>query len=207
MSYQCRAYDLPSVRALVEYHHATMGWPTKAGFLSAIKRGHLRSFPGLTLSAATRYCPAAATPTVMGHMTQVQQGIRSTKLQPPPRPPATPMQPNDLNIKVVELSTLYTDDLGRFPIQSFNGNNYIMLAHHVGSNSILVEPFKSRADAHRIPAYNNIMKRLWVCGITVELQIFDNEASDAYIANITNKWKCKHQKVPLTCTAATSPSA
>jgi hypothetical protein len=50
------------------------------------------------------------------------------------------MQPNDLNLKVVELSTLYTDDLGRFPIQSFNGNNYIMLAHHVGSNSILVEP-------------------------------------------------------------------
>jgi hypothetical protein len=102
------------------------------------------------------------------------------------------MQPNNLNIKVVELSTLYTDDLGRFPIQSFNGNNYIMLAHHVGSNSILVEPFKSRADAHRIPAYNNIMKRLRARGITVELQIFDNEASDAYIANITDKWKCKH---------------
>ncbi len=75
MSYQCRAYNLPSVRALVEYHHATMGWPTKAGFLNAIKRGHLWSFPGLTLSAATRYCPAAETPTVMGHMTQVQQGI------------------------------------------------------------------------------------------------------------------------------------
>jgi hypothetical protein len=102
MSYQCRAYDLPSVRALVEYHHATMGWPTKAGFLAAIKRGHLRSFPGLTLSAATRYCPAAATPTVMGHMTQVQKGVRSTKPPPPPRPPATPMQPHDLNIKVVE---------------------------------------------------------------------------------------------------------
>ena len=136
MNYQCRAYDLPSVKALVEYHHATMGWPTKAGFLAAIKQGHLRSFPGLTLSAATCYCPAAATA-----MTQVQKGVRSTKPRPPPRPPATPMQPHDLNIKVVELSTLYTDDLGRFPIQSFNGNNYIMLAHHVGSNSILVEPF------------------------------------------------------------------
>jgi hypothetical protein len=106
------------------------------------------------------------------------------------------MQPHDLNIKVVELSTLYTDDLGRFPIQSFNGNNYIMLAHHVGSNSILVEPFKSRADAHRIPAYNNIMECLRAHGITVELQIFDNEACAVYIANITDKWKCKHQKVP-----------
>ena len=106
------------------------------------------------------------------------------------------MQPHDLNIKVVELSTLYTDDLGRFPIQSFNGNNYIMLAHHVGSNSILVEPFKSRADTHRIPAYNKIMERLRARGITVDLQIFDNEASAAYIANITVKWKCKHQKVP-----------
>ena len=71
MSYQCRAYNLPSVRALVEYHHAMMGWPTKAGLLKATKQGHLRSFPGLTLSAATRYCPDAATPTVMGHTTQV----------------------------------------------------------------------------------------------------------------------------------------
>jgi hypothetical protein len=106
------------------------------------------------------------------------------------------MQPHDLNIKVVELSTLYTDDLGRFPIQSFNGNNYIMLAHHVGLNSILVEPFKSRADTHRIPAYNRIMERLRARGITVDLQIFDNEASAAYIANITVKWKCKHQQVP-----------
>jgi hypothetical protein len=97
------------------------------------------------------------------------------------------MQPNNLNIKVVALSTLYTDDMDRFPILLFNDNNYIMLAHHVGSNAILVEPFKIRADAIRILAYNNIMERLQARGITVELQIFDNEASAAYISNITYK--------------------
>jgi hypothetical protein len=96
------------------------------------------------------------------------------------------MQPHDLNIKVVELSNLYMDDLGHFPIQF----------HHVGSNSIPVEPFKSRANTHRIPAYNRIMERLQARGITVNLQIFDNKASAVYIANITVKWKCKHQKVP-----------
>jgi hypothetical protein len=71
-----------------------------------------------------------------------------------------------------------------------------MLAHQVGSNAILMEPFKIRADSLRILAYNNIMERLRERGITVELQIFDNEASAAYISNITDKWKCKNQKVP-----------
>jgi hypothetical protein len=96
----------------------------------------------------------------------------------------------------VEISTLYTDDMGRFLVESASGNNYIMLAHHVGSNSILVEAFKKKSDAHRIPACNNIMERLQARGITVGLIILDNETNADYISNITNKWKCKHQKVP-----------
>jgi hypothetical protein len=40
------------------------------------------------------------------------------------------------------------------------------------------------------------MERLRARGITVELNILDNECSIDFISNITNKWKCKHQKVP-----------
>jgi hypothetical protein len=53
-----------------------------------------------------------------------------------------------------ELDTLYTDDMGRFPIRAQSGNQYVMLAYHAGANAILVEPFQTKADHHRIPAYN-----------------------------------------------------
>jgi hypothetical protein len=86
--------------------------------------------------------------------------------------------------------------MGRFQIQLFNGSNYIMLAHHKGENAIFIQPFKSIADAHRIPAYNDIMTGTKARGLAVELHILDNESSAAYIECITKKWKCKHQKVP-----------
>ena len=50
--------------------------------------------------------------------------------------------------------------MGRFPIRAMSGNQYIMLAFHEQANAILVQPFKTKADTHRVPAYNVIMNRL-----------------------------------------------
>ena len=200
-TYHRKSYDLPSIGALIQYHHASLGYPVKSELLKAIKCGHLRSFPGLSYTNASRYCPEAATPTVMGHITQVPKGVRSTKPQQviqhlPPLLPEFQPALTELLVYTVALNTIFTDDMGRFPVTSFSGNNYIMLAHHVGANAILIEPFKSKADTHRIPAYNAIMERFKARGLHVNLQILDNEASAAYIECITNKWKCQHQKVP-----------
>ena len=93
------------------------------------------------------------------------------------------------------MNTIFTDDMGQFPIKSRSGNSYIMLAHHVGANAIFIEPLKSKADTHQIPAYNAIMERMKARGLSVNLQVLDNEASAAYIDCITNKWKCKHQNL------------
>jgi hypothetical protein len=79
-----------------------------------------------------------------------------------------------------ELDTLYTDDMGRFPIRAQSGNQYIMLAYHAGANAILVQPFQTKADHHRIPAYQAIMARLKARNIRVSQQVLDNEASAAY---------------------------
>jgi hypothetical protein len=95
-----------------------------------------------------------------------------------------------------ELDTLYTDDTGRFPIRSHSGNQYVMLAYHAGANAILVEPFQSKADHHRIPAYNKIMARLKARNIEVKQQVLDNEASAAYKFAITDTHKCALQLVP-----------
>jgi hypothetical protein len=96
----------------------------------------------------------------------------------------------------VPLATLFTDDFGRYPIHAMSDNQYIMLAYHDAANVILVQPFQSKKDHRRIPAYNAIMKRFQACGIPVDTQVMDNKASAAYTENITDIWKCTHQKVP-----------
>ena len=40
--------------------------------------------------------------------------------------------------------------MGRFPIRSCSGNQYIMMSYHGDSNTILVDYFKSKKDLHRI---------------------------------------------------------
>jgi hypothetical protein len=91
---------------------------------------------------------------------------------------------------------LYTDDTGRFPIKARSGNQYIMIAYHADGNVILQQPFKTKSDAHRLAAYNIIMTRLAAKGLSVDLQIMDNEASAAFKQAITFAWRAKFQLVP-----------
>ena len=77
--YHRKAYDLPSTTGLIEYLHATAGAPTKQTWLTAIKAGNFRSWPGLASTNVTRYCPADAEATIMGHMTKNPKGIWSTR--------------------------------------------------------------------------------------------------------------------------------
>ena len=71
-----------------------------------------------------------------------------------------------------------------------------MVAYHCDANIILTCPFKSRKDQHRLAAYNAIMTRLKRKGLTVDLQIFNNEASAAYKQLIGDEWGAKFQLVP-----------
>jgi hypothetical protein len=192
------AHDLPSVGALVHYLHAAAGFPVKSTWLAAIKSGNYASWPGLTYANASKYCPDSDE-TIKGHLTQVRQGIRSTKPKAPsqpaqPAPPATPSK--EMHIWTEPISKLFTDDMGRFPVRSRSGNQYIMLAYHCDSNAILVEPFQSRSDRHRIPAYTRLMSRLQARGHTVDHQVLDNECSAEYIRTITEDWKATYQLVP-----------
>jgi hypothetical protein len=160
-----------------------------------------------------RYFPTNATPTVLGHLTQVQKGLRSTRWATAANALLASNASDNLlpSTKLfdaitaptatvifweVPLATLFTDDLGRFPIRAMSGNQYIMLAYHDAANVILVQPFQSKADHHRVPAYSAIMKRFKAWGIKVDVQVLDNKATAAYIQTITDVWKCTHQKVP-----------
>ena len=142
----------------------------------------------------------------MGHLAQQRQNVRSTRPRAPRAPtglpspvidPATPVVPsNYLFLNVVPLSKLYTDDTGRFPVRARSGNQYVMIAYHVDGNLILQQPFKTKSDAHWLAAYNTIMTCLAAKGLSVDLQIMDNEASAAFKQAITFVWRAKFQLVP-----------
>ena len=194
-----RTLNLPSIPALVGFYHACLGFPVKQTWLEAIKAGNFETFEGLTYSNAARYCPDADE-TILGHLAQQRQNVRSTKpkgCNAPPPPPADPeTTSNNIFIRIYPISKLYTDDTGRFPIKAQSGNQYVMISHHANGNLILQQAFKTRSDKHRIAAYNAIMTRLTARGLSVDLQILDNEASAAYKQAITGTWNCKFQLVP-----------
>ncbi len=118
-----RSLDLPSIGALVSFYHACLGFPVKQTWLDAVKAGNCETFDGLTYSNATRYCPDADE-TIMGHLAQQHQNVRSTKpkrlaaipLLPPVSPPPAVSPSNLVVVTIVPLSRLYTDDTGRFPV-------------------------------------------------------------------------------------------
>ena len=177
------AHDLPSVGALVRYLHAATGFPVKSTWLAAIKSGNYASWPGLTYANANKYFPIYIE-TLQGHLTQSRQGVCSTKPKPDPvpRPPKT--KSNELYITTEPISKPYTYDMGRFPVRSRSGNNFLVLSYHVDTNGILVEPFESRQNRHHIDAADQIMTRLAKRGHGVDLQILDNECSVAYKLHI-----------------------
>ena len=142
-------------------------------------------------------------------MTQVRQGVRSTKQKTTvhkqqhqevveteeTEPPDNDLG-NNLTVKVIHKSKLYTDYTGRFAVKSRTGNQYIMIAYH-SSNLLLVQSFATRKDKHRLTAHGAIMTRFNVKELDIDLQVLDNETSKEYKDIMTNKWKIKYQLMPL----------
>ena len=189
------AYDLPSVEPLVRYMHAAAGLPVKSIWLKAIKKVNFSTWPGFTYSNAAKYFPHAVH-TIKVHMVQSSQLVQSTKkhkhkYRGNKKAPAKatleknmkgrisdpPLKTKELHIWDRPVSKLYTDDCGRFPIISRSGNEYIMIAYHCDSNTIIQAPFFNRKYKYSIRAYNSSMRRLANRGHKVDFQIFYNEGS------------------------------
>jgi len=118
-----RSLDLPSIGALVGFYHACLGFPVKQTWLYAIKAGNCDTFKGLTYSNAAKYCPDADE-TIMGHLAQQCQNVRSRKpKQPSPvplvvLPPPGPTASTQVFVMTQSLSKLFTDDTGRFLVRA-----------------------------------------------------------------------------------------
>eukprot|EP00804_Cyclotella_cryptica_P004492 CCRYP_017634-RA/>CCRYP_017634-RA protein AED:0.15 eAED:0.15 QI:0/0/0/1/1/1/2/0/934 len=120
-------------------------------------------------------------------MRNQRQGTRSTKQAPPQAESNTPLpQLHDIFIRTYDThSTLYTDQTGKFPHLSSQGNRYQMILYHVDSNSIWAEPTKNKTEGELILARNRALQRMKACGIQPTRQVLDNEISAAYKLAIT----------------------
>jgi hypothetical protein len=74
-------YKLKTQPELVQYHHASAGFPTKPTWLAAIKNKHFTSWPGLTLDVARKHFPDSEET----HNTRATAG-RPQVVYAPPRP-------------------------------------------------------------------------------------------------------------------------
>ncbi len=169
-----------------------------------IKAGNCDTFVGLSYSNVACYCPNSDE-TILRHLVQTCQNVQSTKpqLKSQPNPPLIIVIPvplleasQEVFLHVYPISKLYTDDTVRFPVQARSGNPYVMIAYHMDGNLILQQAFQMKANKHQIPAFNTIMERLAARGLSVDLNIRDNEASADFKRVITESWKTKFQLVP-----------
>ena len=193
MSY-ARAYDLPSVPALIAFLHATAGYPVKQTSIEAIKRGAYCSWPGLMPQLVARYCPDADK-THLGHMAQPRQHTWSTQRCLARDMDATAQMANTVKVIELPLNCMFTNDTGHFQPHTRSGNQYLMAACHARSNAILVQLFATKQDGHCIPVYNTLYAHLGVNNNQPEFHIMDNEASAAFRNSITANG-CQLQLVP-----------
>jgi hypothetical protein len=125
-------HELRNTGALVHYLHKALFSPTKSALIQAVKNGHLITWPGLTEHAIHKHLKITPA-TVIGHINQLRQNIRSTSKAPIADVPPTD---TDLGTKnhlvyavLVDQGQLYTDLTGKFPVRSSKGNSYVMVSY------------------------------------------------------------------------------
>jgi hypothetical protein len=72
----------------------------------------------------------------------------------------------------------YSDQTGKFPVQSSRGYNYVMILYEYNSNIILSKPLKTRQASELTTAWTSLHDQLQSNGYAPELHILDNECSD-----------------------------
>ena len=158
-------FDIPSMEQAIRFVHACCGFPTKATWLKAIRRGNFVGWPLVTVENVNKYFPESEK-TQKGHINHQREGGLSTKLKHSEMDEidttsCVRKKEKDVYIKVIELKkTIYSDQTGRFPVTSSAGHKYIMLMVEIDSNVTLVEPMKSKQDTEMQRAYLALLARV-----------------------------------------------
>jgi hypothetical protein len=141
-------YELRNTGALVHYLHKALFSPTKSALLQAVKNRYLVTWPGLTEHASNKHLKLTPA-TVMGHMSQRLQNIRSTSKAQIADVPTTDTslgtKTHLIYAVLVDHGQLHTDLTEKFPVKSSTGNSYVMVCYVYNCNYVKVIPMKSRS--------------------------------------------------------------
>jgi hypothetical protein len=185
----------------VRFLHAALGTPTRATLLTAAHHGNLVTFPGMTPENISRHFPESDE-TQKGHMKQTKQGVRSTKIVDEDAMLRFKQQPGvkhkDVYLMVFDATkkSMFSDQTGKFPITSAQGNKYIMVAVELDGNYIDGKPIQSRKANSLTKAYQAIFQRWKATGVICpNWHILDNEAPEELKQAIREK-KCRVELSP-----------
>ena len=180
-------YELLSVEPTIWYLHGMAGFPTRASWLKAIHKGNYLSWPLINVKNVAKYFPESEE-TQKGHMRCQRQGVRSTRVAAPTEDEPTNIphkKKNDILITEHKVKSLmYADQTGLFPAVSSLGNKYVMILHHVDSNSSWSEAMRNQSGGELILARARALARMQHRGLIPKHQILNNQASTEYKAAI-----------------------
>jgi hypothetical protein len=174
---------------LVAFSHAALWSPALSTLDTALTKGFVSNFPGLSNTTLRKY-PPASIPMHKGHMDQTRQNKHSTK------PKKKSKKPTEVDTETFPESTpdgarthchyaatvpitgqVYTDQTGRFVVPSSNGNNYLIVLYDYDSNVIMAHAIPSRSAKDILAGYKILHARLCEAGLKPQLQRLDNECS------------------------------
>ena len=122
--------------------------PPLSTFRHAIQNGNFVTWPGVDDPYIIKYFMETIN-TAKGHLDQEMKNLQSTKLTPSAIEDSFPAADKP-NIKkyntftILVKQTAFFDLTGRFPHQSAQGNNYLMVTYDYDSNAILVQAIATR---------------------------------------------------------------
>ena len=161
-----------------EFYAACMGSPTSSTLHRAVSKGWVK-FPGTTAKDFINLPHSEAT--AKGHLDKTKQGLDSTK--PKVSVPLSPVENNQstLKVEVDEIDRrIFADLTGRFPCESANGMQYIMVMKCSVTGYIHVEPLGSRKGSEFTRAFQEGVKFFKIFGVTHNSVKVDNESSGIF---------------------------
>jgi len=103
---------------------------------------------------------------------------------------------HDVFVKIEEAKeTIYSYQTGAYPTRSKSGSRHIMIMCEMDANGIMSEPMNNRTSGEIVKAYQKLIKRLHLSGITPNKHILDNECSAKFKQAIIDNGM-KYELVP-----------
>ncbi len=170
----------------------------------ATKVGNYIGWPMLTERNVNKYYPETSEKP-KGHMNQMRKNVRSTKAKQTQLETCDILQLHSKKVRDIYTTmydvheTMFLDQTGQFPTRLQSGNKYTMVLVKIDSNTILVEPMKSRKDTEMMQAYNSLLPQLKRAGIIPKKHVLDNKVLESMKNHICDTCKINMELVPSGC--------